>query len=203
MSDLPTLDATLLLRLHDAANAHWHDEARPAPAPDAALTPVLPFELTLAHHRANYDLWHEEDLARDPAAPDAAIVRAKRAIDRHNQRRNDLIEQLDMHLLGLVPDHPGAPLHSETPGLILDRLSILSLKLFHTEEQTRRSTTEHRQRNLDRLAILNRQRGELALCLTQLWDDILAGRRRFQLYLQLKMYNDPTLNPVLYNAPSS
>jgi hypothetical protein len=189
------LDAAHILRLHDATNAHGHNSASPAPVPATALD-----ALVLTQHQANFDLWHQEDLARAPRAPDAAIVAAKRTIDSLNQRRNDLVEQLDEHLLALAPHAPGAPLHSETPGLIIDRLSILSLKLFHTEEQTHRSTPEHRARNLARLAVLNQQRDDLAACLADLCAEVLAGRRRFQLYRQFKMYNDPTLNPVFYAA---
>jgi uncharacterized protein (DUF3084 family) len=83
--------------------------------------------------------------------------------------------------------------------LIIDRLSILALKIFHTAEQLHRSTPEHQQRNQSRLLVLNEQRTDLSACLDALWSDVLAGRRRFKLYRQLKMYNDPTLNPVLYN----
>jgi hypothetical protein len=87
---------------------------------------------------------------------------------------------------------------------MIDRLSILALKIFHTAEETTRpsASPEHRERNRQRLDILNAQRDDLAGCLTELWLDIRAGRRRFKLYRQLKMYNDPSLNPVLYAVPS-
>jgi hypothetical protein len=189
------LDVSHLLLLHDAANAHGHDAALPAPGPPSD------FELlVLDQHQANFDLWHEEDKARDPAAPDAAIVAVKRSIDRLNQRRNDLLEQIDIQLLEHAQErmNPDAALHSETPGLIVDRLSILSLKIFHTEEQVHRSTQEHRATSQSRLEVLNSQRNDLASCLAVLWNQILAGQRRFKLYRQLKMYNDPAMNPVLY-----
>jgi hypothetical protein len=157
------------------------------------------YELTLAQHRANFDLWHQEDAARDPLATDATIAQVKHAIDALNQQRNDLVEQLDALLIGTVTQNPNAPLHSETPGLIVDRLSILALKIFHTEEQLHRSTPEHQARNRDRLALLISQRDDLAACLNDLWSEIAAGTRRFNLYRQLKMYNDPDLNPVLYS----
>ena len=193
------LDAPHILALHDHATAHWHaPDLSPPPAPSASFE-----QLVLAQHRANFDLWHQEDAARDPDATDAAIARVKRAIDTLNQRRNDLVEQLDVTLLGIAGEqNPEAPLHSETPGLIIDRLSILALKLFHTAEQTERLDVgqAHRMRNRDRLDILYTQRNDLAQCLAELWTDILAGRRRFKLYRQLKMYNDPTLNPVLYRT---
>ncbi len=193
------LDASRIPALHDHAAAHWHATHLSAPP-----SPVTPFEqLVLAQHRANFDLWHEEDSARDPAATDAQITRVKRFIDTLNQRRNDLVEQLDATLLQIAGEQTRtAPLHSETPGLIIDRLSILALKLFHTAEQTQRvdAGQAHRARNRQRLEVLHTQRDDLALCLAQLWGDVLAGRRRFKLYRQLKMYNDPTLNPVLYRG---
>jgi hypothetical protein len=99
----------------------------------------------------------------------------------------------DPHLLA-----PSAPLHSESPGLIIDRLSILALKIFHTESQLHRSTPEHQHRNHLRLLVLNEQRTDLSGCLADLWKQVLTGERRFKIYRQLKMYNDPTLNPVLY-----
>ncbi len=187
------LDLPQILRLHDAANEHGHDALL------AAAHPISPLEeLIFAQHQANFDLWHEEDKARDPDASDATIVKVKRAIDRLNQCRNDLVEQIDLALLKTMRQNDLAPLHSETPGLIIDRLSILSLKLFHTEEQLHRGTPEHRAANQLRFHQLNEQRNDLAACLIHLWAEIGSGQRRFKLYRQLKMYNDPALNPVLY-----
>jgi hypothetical protein len=188
------LVASHILALHDHFTAHGHDPSLPAPAPSSPFS-----QLVLDQHSANYDLWHREDDARDPGATDATIVQVKHDIDRLNQRRNDLAEQIDITLLEISPANPAAPLHSESPGLIIDRLSILALKIFHTGEQLHRSTPEHQHRNQSRLLVLNEQRTDLAACLDALWSDVLAGRRRFKLYRQLKMYNDPTLNPVLYN----
>ena len=191
-------DLEFIPELHDRANAHWHEAHRPAPSP------ASPFhQLVLQQHRANFDLWHQEDAARDPEAPDSAIARVKRAIDALNQQRNDLAEAVDLHLFQTAGAQLAtSPLHSESPGLMIDRLSILSLKLFHTAEQTQRDDVEeaHRARNRERLAVLTAQRLDLASCLALLWDDVLAGRRHFKLYRQLKMYNDPDLNPVLYRA---
>lgn len=187
------LDAAHIVALQDQSNLHGHDPASPAPVPSS------PFDqLVLDQHQANFDLWHREDAARDPDASDRTIVQVKHDIDRLNQRRNDLVEQIDIALIQVVPENSAAPLHSESPGLIIDRLSVLALKIFHTEEQLHRSTPEHQQRNKDRLLVLNQQRTDLVSCLADLWKDVLAGRRRFKLYRQLKMYNDPTLNPVLY-----
>jgi hypothetical protein len=192
------LDATTILRLHDLSTAHGHAPATAAPAPASAFE-----QLVLDQHQANFDLWHQEDAARDPQATDATITHVKHAIDALNQRRNDLAEQIDGTLLSHFTPNPSAPLHSESPGLIIDRLSILALKIFHTEEQLHRSTTEHQRRNHDRLLVLNEQRNDLAACLELLWSEARAGTRRFKLYRQLKMYNDPELNPVLYRQSSA
>jgi hypothetical protein len=158
-------------------------------------------ELALSQHRANFDLWHEEDKARDPHATNAEIAAVKHAIDRLNQQRNDLVEKIDESLLVLAGEqNPGAPLHSETPGMMIDRLSILALKIYHTREEARRETaTEvHRARNAARLTVLEEQRRDLAECLNDLWNEVIAGTRRFKLYRQMKMYNDPELNPMVY-----
>jgi hypothetical protein len=187
------LDANHIVSLHDQFNLHGHDPASPAPQPLSLFD-----QLVLDQHRANFDLWHREDDARDPDASDHTIVETKHDIDRLNQTRNDLAEQIDVTLLDLAPENPSALLHSESPGLIIDRLSILALKIFHTESQLHRSTIEHQQRNHLRLLVLNEQRTDLSGCLADLWKEVLAGQRRFKLYRQLKMYNDPALNPVLY-----
>jgi hypothetical protein len=155
-------------------------------------------------HRANFDLWHIEDEARAPGATDTELAGVKRRIDRTNQRRNDLAEELDRALLGWLEDrglpNPAAALNSESPGLIIDRLSILALKIYHTREEAGRTDAPpgHAGRNRDRLAVLEQQRADLAGCLDALWLETLAGTRRFKLYRQLKMYNDPSLNPAIY-----
>ena len=186
----------------DHATALWHGGGDPGPA--------FGFEqLLLAQHRANYDLWHLEDQARAEHATDASIARAKRAVDRVNQHRNDLAEACDEHLLAaLAPlglPKPEAELHSESPGLMIDRLSILSLKLYHTREEISRSNAPagHGERNRARLAVLLEQRDDLQAMLNRLWAQVLAGERRFKLYRQLKMYNDPELNPAVYGAAAT
>jgi len=192
------LNGARILDWYDQWTSSWH------------LQPYLSETAESIHaaikdlHQANFELWHQEDKARDTKAGDAAVAGAKRAIDRINQQRNDQIEICDTLLLqelaGETLPHPQAELHSETPGQMLDRLSILSLKRFHTLEEIERADAPagHRKRNLERLAILNAQRSDLALCLERVWHRVLGGELRFQVYRQLKMYNDPELNPALY-----
>jgi len=198
------LDSHQFALLHDTLTNLWH-QAKPAENPTG--TPLQ--QLVARQHRANFELWHIEDEARDPQASDAQMASTKRRIDRTNQLRNDLVEQIDLALLDWLAERdlpaPSAPLHSETAGLIIDRLSILSLKIFHTREQAERADVdqEHRERSLQRLAVLEEQRGDLAGCLGVLWNETLAGRRRFKLYRQMKMYNDPALNPAIYGKKRS
>lgn len=196
------LEAAAIPRLHQNFTEAWHE---PAPATQTLDDDPLA-ALIIAQHRENFDLWHEEDKARDPDATDADIAQVKRAIDRLNQRRNDLVEKIDLWLLANLPQqNPEAPLNSETPGLIIDRLSILALRIFHTRiEAHRESATEaHRARNASRLTLLEEQRDDLANCLATLLDGIKSGSRRFKLYRQMKMYNDPDLNPAVYKKAGS
>lgn len=195
------LNALEITRLHDEATLRWHQETPAQSMPPLAADASL-IDLAMAHHRANFDLWHEEDKAREPDVSDACITRVKHAIDVLNQKRNDLVEAMDRMLLADAgAQNCNAPLHSESPGLIIDRLSILALKIYHTAEETMRPTASeaHHQKNLARLALLQEQRSDLASCLDRLWQEVLAGCRRFKLYRQLKMYNDPELNPAVYS----
>ncbi len=205
MSDPFHFSALEIARLHDRATALWHRNEDPhhIHAHDFLDT-------VLNQHRANFDLWHTEDRARDPRASDHDMAEVKRTIDRYNQRRNDLAEQCDVQLLHQATEFlrpqggpsPTAQQNSESPGLIIDRLSILALKIFHTREEVDRphAPEGHADRNRARLALLTEQRDDLVACLDQLWRDVLQGRRYFKIYRQLKMYNDPSLNPAIYGA---
>jgi len=194
------ISAAQIVDLHERQTRAWHQ-----PQPDAADAPPGAWLLAVERqHRANFDLWHIEDEARTPGVTDAALADVKHRIDRTNQLRNDLAEQLDTFLLAWLEPQAlpsaDAPLNSESPGLIIDRLSILALKIFHTREEAERTDAPagHADRNRDRLAILEKQRADLAGCLDALWRETLAGTRQFKLYRQLKMYNDPALNPAIY-----
>lgn len=187
--------------LHDAHTARWHTEPQAGSASGVDA-------LILEQHRQNFALWHEEDRARAPLAPPEQIAQTKRNIDALNQVRNDLIEAVDRELLQELQREGmklAGDLHSETPGMMIDRLSILSLKIFHTREQIERSDAgaEHVEQNRERLTALLQQRGDLAGCLAAFWAEVQSGRRYFKLYRQLKMYNDPKLNPEIYRAGKS
>jgi hypothetical protein len=193
------LSAREIVELHDRRTEEWHRAGRMDPEPSAGWLGLVELQ-----HRANFELWHIEDEARTPGATDGEIAAVKRRIDRTNQRRNDLAEELDRMLLAWLAERglpqPGAALNSESPGLMIDRLSILALKIHHTREEAERvgAPPGHAERNRERLAILDEQRADLAGCLDALWRETLEGSRRFKIYRQLKMYNDPALNPAIY-----
>ncbi len=193
------LSAKEITTLHDRLTRAWHEARESSESPAGEW-----LKLVARQHRANFDLWHIEDEARSPRATDTELADVKRRIDRTNQMRNDLTEELDRTLLaGLEPrglPNAAAPLNSESPGLIIDRLSILALKIFHTREETGRKKAPegHVERNRARLKVLEEQCADLARCLDALWSETLSGARRFKLYRQMKMYNDPALNPAIY-----
>ena len=158
-----------------------------------------------SNHRHNRLLWDEEDQARRRDVADAAIAANKRAIDGYNQRRNDAIEKIDeallLRLADVVPE-ADAWHNSETAGSMVDRLSILALKLFHMRIETMRAdaTPDHRASCRDKLERLSLQRADLARCLDTLLARAAEGRAYWRVYRQFKMYNDPALNPYLYGG---
>jgi hypothetical protein len=160
-------------------------------------------ELCGTLHHYNFTVWKNEDIARRTDVSSDETARVKRNIDQFNQKRNDTIERIDIWLL---EHHFGdlagqnLPMRTETPGSVLDRLSILSLKLYFMGKQTERSdaSSEHVEACLNKLAILQEQRSDLQGALLGLLDDLNHRRVSFKVYRQFKMYNDPNLNPQLY-----
>lgn len=155
------------------------------------------------NHQFNCQLWDEEDLARRRSVPDAEIARNKRNIDGFNQKRNDAIERIDEHLLHAlagVARRPDARLSSETAGGMIDRLSILALKIHHMRLQTLRTDVDaaHVSACEAKLARLLEQRADLGACLDRLLEEAARGESYFKIYRQFKMYNDPALNPAVY-----
>ena len=147
--------------------------------------------------------WHLEDLIRDPHIDANEALGLKRRIDRSNQDRTDLVEQIDSYFrqqYGEVKPLPDARLNTESPAWAIDRLSILALKIYHMKEQADRAdaTEEHRRKCQAKLAVLLEQQKDLSLAIDQLLEDIEAGRKYMKVYRQMKMYNDPSTNPVLY-----
>lgn len=157
------------------------------------------------NHAFNYQLWHAEDRARRDDMGSEFVYQAKREIDQCNQARNNRMEAMDTWLFNLLQPaaHDQCPVNSESPGMMIDRLSILALKSYHMALQTKRQDVneEHRRACYDKLTVIQQQLEQLAFCLDTFFDEILAKKRTFRVYHQFKMYNDPTLNPELY-APA-
>lgn len=187
-----------ILTLHRETVARWHQVEL-----DNSYDGLL--EVVCQQHQFNYLLWHEEDIARSRDVSDAKIAAVKRAIDGYNQKRNDWIERIDETLiselarLGVRPI-ADAKLNTETPGSAIDRLSIMSLRIYHTTEQLDRRDADqsHRAKVEERLQRCELQLADLAQSLTELLADISQGTKLLKVYRQMKMYNDPTLNPYLY-----
>ena len=147
--------------------------------------------------------WHYEDIIRDPQIDPVEALSLKRRIDRSNQDRTDLVEDIDSYFrqkYSEVTPLADARLNTESPAWAVDRLSILALKIYHMAEQVQRddASEEHRQRCQMKLDVLKEQQADLSEAIDQLLDDIAAGRIFMKVYRQMKMYNDPTTNPVLY-----
>ena len=191
------LAATTITAFHDAMRA---DPGWPANVP--LRHPDGAWHFIEQNHRFNSLLWAEEDLARRRDVPDAAIAANKRAIDGYNQQRNDAIERIDEHILarmaGVAP-RADAWQNSETAGSIVDRLSIIALRIVSMRAQAERTEAgaEHVARCRERLAFLDAQRADLARCLDRLLAGFAAGTAYYRIYRQMKMYNDPALNPWL------
>ncbi len=148
--------------------------------------------------------WHLEDLIRDPKINPVKALELKRTIDHSNQKRTDLVEYIDSYFLDKyknVKISNSATFNSESPAWAIDRLSILALKIFHMDEETKRkgASNEHVQNCSAKLEVLVQQKEDLCSAIDQLLSDIESGSKYMKTYKQMKMYNDEALNPVLYN----
>lgn len=192
------ITADALTKFHEQTldTPHWSNDTQ------AQFTAGV-WKFIESNHRFNNLLWDEEDLARRKNVPDSEIAANKRAIDRYNQQRNDAIEGIDDLLLQRLQGITRAPdawLNSETAGSMIDRLSIVSLKIFHMRLQTLRTDVvlTHIDMCQMKLARLVEQQTDLKYCLDTLLNRASKGDAYFKIYRQFKMYNDPTLNPCLY-----
>lgn len=147
--------------------------------------------------------WHLEDIIRDPQIDPVTALQIKRRIDKSNQERTDMVEYIDSYFLDKFKDvkpAPDAQINTESPAWAIDRLSILALKIYHMaiEVDRKDADTAHVEACAKKLAVLNEQHSDLSQAIEQLLADIAAGRKYMKVYKQMKMYNDPALNPVLY-----
>lgn len=148
--------------------------------------------------------WHMEDVVRNPEIDPVEGLSWKRRIDAQNQVRTDMVEFIDGYFLDLYknsPPLPNAKINTESPAWAIDRLSILALKIYHMQEEADRLTAspEHREQCNAKLTVLLAQRTDLSASIDELLADIEAGKKYMKVYKQMKMYNDPSLNPILYN----
>jgi hypothetical protein len=178
----------------------WHKEEKPHTNPFSENT----LENTL-YQKNHVDTiqWHIEDEIRRPDIPLDDIMTLKRRIDKLNQDRTDTVEKIDDFIGGLLKDvtpAQNARLNSESPAWLVDRMSILELKIFHMQEQVDRTDVdrEHIDKCQTKLSVLLEQRQDLSRCLDELIDDYIKGVKKFKVYRQMKMYNDQNLNPALY-----
>jgi hypothetical protein len=196
------LTALSIIFFHDKkmSNPDWPDY----PEPSSELSEPDVWHWIAMNHCCNTLLWQEEDRARRTDVSAQEIATSKRLIDRYNQQRNDATEAVDEAILTAFEARafsPEARLNSETAGAMIDRLSILALKIFHMREQTQRTDADddHIWKCEAKLARLLEQRDDLAACFDALMSGMRCGTAYFKVYRQFKMYNDPTLNPYLYS----
>lgn len=151
--------------------------------------------------------WHLEDIIREPGINPVTALQIKRKIDKSNQERTDVVEIIDSHFLqqySQVQLQPGAGFNTESPAWAIDRLSILALKIYHMQAEAERkdATPRHREACSEKLVILLQQQEDLSSAIDELLAEIEQGKKYMKVYKQMKMYNDPSLNPVLYGKKS-
>ena len=192
-------------QIFDATTGHYHE------FDNVDATPHNPYEkgsiefLLFSKNWIDAVQWHLEDIIRDPAIDPVEALKIKRRIDASNQERTDLVEYIDSYLLDKYKDikvAKDATINTETPAWAIDRLSILALKIYHMKQETIRTDAapEHIKACTDKLNVLLTQRTDLSRAIDELLADIEAGRKYMKVYKQMKMYNDPSLNPVLYKG---
>ncbi|MDE6809616.1 MAG: DUF4254 domain-containing protein [Muribaculaceae bacterium] len=194
--------------IFDRATADYHM------ADDVDAVVVNPFSKGTVEHtlyaKNSIDAiqWHLEDIIRDPEIDPVEALKIKRRIDRSNQERTDLVEDLDSFFLKTYADikpEPDATINTESPAWAIDRLSILALKIYHMQAEVERTdaSPEHIAKCQAKLDVLLEQRDDLTEAIDTLIQDIKKGRKYMKVYRQMKMYNDPDTNPVLYGAKQS
>ena len=184
---------TALYHKHDDVNAHVEN-----PYPECTIENLL-----FTKNWIDAVQWHLEDIIRNPDIDPIEALAIKRRIDRSNQDRTDLVELIDSYFLDLykaVTPLPDATINTESPAWAIDRLSILALKIYHMQQEVERNdaSEEHIEKCRAKLAVLLQQREDLSTAIDQLIADIAAGHKYMKVYKQMKMYNDPALNPILY-----
>ncbi|PJZ49550.1 DUF4254 domain-containing protein [Leptospira saintgironsiae] len=194
------LESAKVVEIFKNSVTDWHKEETLSPNPFPQ--PSLEF-LFYQKNQIDTIQWHVEDEIRRPDLPDKELVQFKRKIDALNQERTDLVEQIDDQISAMyksVERKPNARMNSETPAWLIDRMSILELKIYHMKEQTERKdvSPEHIQTCQNKLNVLLEQRTDLSKCLDELLDDLSKGDKFYKVYRQMKMYNDKNLNPSLY-----
>lgn len=190
-----SISVSEIIRLHQQSIMHWNTFG-------VSYQYQKFYRLVEENHAFNYQLWHAEDRARRDDRGHEFVYQAKREIDQCNQLRNNRMEAMDEWLFNTL--HPAeinhCPVHSESPGMMIDRLSILALKSYHMALQTERQDADetHRKNCAHKLTVIDQQRDQLAQCFSELLREIKTKERTFRVYHQFKMYNDPSLNPELY-----
>ena len=191
------INVNTILELQLKKVTDWHIEMQ-------RTEDALPWKFIEENSYWNFMLWHEEDIARIKDIDPLRIVEAKRNIDQYNQSRNNSMEKIDEWILNYIEINAipaGTKLHSETPGMMIDRLSIMTLKKYHMQEEVDRTdaSAEHIAACAARVKVLTEQITDLSNALQQVISDIENAVLSFKVYRQFKMYNDPSLNPQLYN----
>lgn len=196
------IEVVQILNLQSQKTADWHNEIR------LSENNMLPWGFIEENHMYNFLLWHEEDIARIKHIDPLRMVLAKQNIDKYNQCRNNAMEKIDEWILSYLATKgivSSDVLHSETPGMMIDRLSIMSLKKYHMDEEAKRedASIEHKGTCSKKVIILNEQIKDLASCISNILELLNSGKLRFKVYRQFKMYNDPSLNPQLYKKSTN